>query len=74
MSHFVNFHSALMYQRVHKPIFCSALQSKTWYELLVRELELIVIHKEVLESEGPSSRTRTVLKVYRKPCIKCWRR
>lgn len=54
MGHFVELHSALIDLSTHEYVFCSALQFKTKYELLLVEVYEVVKHGGVLESEEPA--------------------
>lgn len=53
-------------------IICSSLYLKKRYLLLVIEVEEIVIHEEVLQSENTVLQTRMEFKVKLKPCRYMW--
>lgn len=56
-------HSAVMDVGVHGHLFCSTLQIKVWYELLVRKVEITVKEGEVVEGEKTQDYETTVFKV-----------
>lgn len=71
MSRFVEFLPTLVDLDAHVHMFCFALQSKTRYDLLIGDVEGVVKHKQVLESEEGATQTTTFLKPRRDRCIKC---
>lgn len=45
------------------PTFCSALKFKAWYGLFVGEIEEVVKHEQIVESEMPAIQKMTVFEV-----------
>lgn len=63
MSAFVEVLSTMMGVRAHLHLFCSALPSKIWYELLVGEVGDIVKEKDLMECEEMRNQRSLVLVV-----------
>lgn len=53
MSTFVELNSSLIDLGAHGPLNCFELHFKTWYAVLVRDVEKVLKHERVLEFEDP---------------------
>lgn len=60
MIHFVQLLSAVMDVGAHGHLFCSLLQFKPWYELLLGEVENVVKEEHVVEGEEAQSQRKKV--------------
>lgn len=68
MSPFVKMCLALRDPDLHGNMFSCAFQFKKWYELLVGEVEKLLRHKDILESETSAHQTMTDFKARAKRC------
>lgn len=63
IGHFVKLLCILMDLSVHGHIFCSTMQFKIWYKLLVGEVDEVARHGEVCKSEEPATQVDTVFEM-----------